>query len=324
MDSFGTLKRLNLRNIWPHEASDFTPWLAENIEELGKVLGMELELKRREADVGDFSLDLLATDLGTNRIVVIENQLTATDHDHLGKLITYASGFDASVVVWLSESIREEHRQGLEWLNQRTDSGTEFFGVVVEVLQIDDSKPAYNFKPIVFPNEWQKSKRRPGTGQVSKKMEAYRLFFQELLDVLREKHKFTNARKGQPQSWYTFSSGHSGIYYGASFALGNRARVELYIDQGDSEKNKALFDLLFQDKANIESECGSELEWERLDDKRSSRVALYTSGTIDSSDETKKQLQNWMSDNLLKFKKVFNSRLKKLLNEVNKSQSMSS
>jgi len=319
MDSFGTLKKLNLRKIWPHEASNFTPWLAENIEELGKALGMELELKRREADVGDFSLDLLATDLGTNRTVVIENQLTATDHDHLGKLITYASGFDASVVIWLSESIREEHRQGLEWLNQRTDSDTEFFGVVIEVLQIDDSKPAYNFKPIVFPNEWQKSKRRPGTGQVSEKMEAYRLYFQELLDVLREKHKFTNARKGQPQSWYTFSSGHSGIYYGACFALGNRARVELYIDQGDSEKNKALFDLLFQDKANIESELGNELEWERLDDKRSSRVALYTSGTIESNDETKKQLQNWMSDNLLKFKKVFNTRLKKLLNEINKS-----
>lgn len=321
MDSFGTLKRLNLRKLWPHEASNFTPWLAENIEELGKTLGMELELelKRREADVGDFSLDLLATDLGTNRTVVIENQLTQTDHDHLGKLITYASGFDASVVIWLSESIREEHRQGLEWLNQRTDSDTEFFGVVIEVLQIDDSKPAYHFKPIVFPNEWKKSKRRPGTGQVSEKMEAYRLYFQELLDILREKHKFTNARKGQPQSWYTFSSGHSGIYYGACFALGSRARVELYIDQGDSEKNKTLFDLLFQEKVNIESELGNELEWERLDDKRSSRVALYTPGTIDSSDETKKQLQTWMSEYLLNFKAVFNNRLQKLLSEINKS-----
>lgn len=324
MVSFGTLKKLNLRNIWPHEASNFTPWLAENIEELGKVLGMELELKRREADVGDFSLDLLATDLGTNRTVVIENQLTATDHDHLGKLITYASGFDASVVIWLSESIREEHRQSLEWLNQRTDSDTEFFGVVVEVLQIDDSKPAYNFKPVVFPNEWRKSKRRPSSGQVSEKMEAYRVYFQQLLDVLREKHKFTNARKGQPQSWYTFSSGYSGIYYGACFALRNRARVELYLDQGDAEKNKALFDLLFHDKANIESEIGNQLEWERLDDKRSSRIALYTSGTIESDTETKSQLQNWMIDNLLKFKKVFNNRLKKLLNELNKSESMSS
>lgn len=316
MNSFGTLRRVNLRSIWQHEASNFTPWLAENIGELGKVLGMELELQRREADVGDFSLDLLATDLGTNRLVIIENQLTATDHDHLGKLITYASGFDASVVIWIAESIREEHRQSLEWLNQRTDSDTEFFGVIVEVVQIDDSKPAYDFRPIVFPNEWRKSKRREGTGQVSKKMEAYRLYFQELIDVLREKHKFTNARKGQPQSWYTFSSGHSGIYYGACFALANRARVELYIDQGDTDKNKALFDWLFQDKADIESELGSELEWERLDEKRSSRVALYTSGTIESDDETKRQLQNWMLNNLLKFKKIFDKRLKQFLNQL--------
>ena len=140
---------------------------------------MELELEEREASVGEFSLDLLATDLGTGRTVVIENQFGVTDHDHLGKLLTYAGGFDAATIVWLGEKIREEHRQALEWLNRRTDADTQFFGVIAEILQIDDSKPAYNFRAVVFPNEWQKTRR--GTKPVSSKSDAYRDYFQRLI-----------------------------------------------------------------------------------------------------------------------------------------------
>jgi len=117
MPDFGNIALVEVRTMWPNEARDFTPWLASNLSRLGVVLGMDLELTKREADVGDFSLDLLARDLSTNRPVIIENQFGATNHDHFGKLITYAAGIDAAAVIWLAESIRDEHRQAIEWLN---------------------------------------------------------------------------------------------------------------------------------------------------------------------------------------------------------------
>jgi len=314
MKEFGKLKRLDLRSIWPNEARDFTKWLAENIQALGETLGMDLEIESSEASVGDFSLDLHAKDLGGGREVIIENQLTATDHDHLGKLLTYAAGFDASVIVWIAESIREEHRQALDWLNRHTDSNTEFFGVVVEVFHIDDSRPVYNFRPVVFPNDWQRTKRRAATTQVTERAEAYRQFFQALIDELREKHKFTGARLGQPQGWYTFSSGYSGFHYTVSFAQGERVRVELYIDHADAEVNKRIFDEFYQMKDEIENEFGEKFEWERLDNKRGSRIAIYRSGSLESDQEALNDIRAWSIEKVLKLKKVFTPRLKKYSN----------
>lgn len=308
MIEFDTIEKVDPRSIWSHEAHDFTPWLAQNLDRLGNAIGIELELLEREANVGDFSLDLLAVDLGRNAPVIIENQLAVTDHDHLGKLITYASGYDAEVILWVSTEIREEHRQALDWLNQRTDSNTDFFGVVVEVIRIGDSKPALQFRVAVSPNEWQKSAKKKTNTTTSEKSEKYRQYFQDLLDDLRETYKFTGARKGQPQSWYTFSSGNKRFVYGHSFAAGNRVRTEIYIDSSDVDENKQYFDLLLSQRESIESEFGQTLEWERLDDKRASRVAIYREGSIDSSTEELQDIHAWGINNLLQFKKVFGPR----------------
>lgn len=315
MTTFGNLKRLNLREIWCNEAKDFTPWLASHISELGEALGMDLELTQSEAAVGGFSLDLLAVDISSHSTVVIENQLQSTDHDHLGKLITYASGFDASVIIWVSDSFREEHRKALDWLNQVTDSETEFFAVVVEILQIDDSQPAFNFRPVVFPNEWSKGGHGP-TPPPTPRMEKYRNYFQALIDELRDKHAFTKSRKAQPESWHDFSSGHTGVVYGMSFVHDRKARVHLYIDLGNYDSNKALFDMFLADREAIESEFGYPLAWERLEDKRASRIGIYRPGSIEDSEPQLREIRAWSIENLLRFREVFAERTKEYLREL--------
>lgn len=303
MPDFGSLRTVELRKIWPHEAVDFTPWLAEHISVLGESLGIELEIIESEASVGDFSLDLLAKDLGTGRNVIIENQLTSTDHDHLGKLLTYAAGFEAGAIVWVSQAIRDEHRRALDWLNQHTDDDTAFFGVVVEVLQIDDSRPAFNFKPVVTPNEWLRGGIGSGGKSPSTRGEAYRQFFQSLIDELRDKHRFTSAKVGQPQNWYSFSSGIRGVLYSASFAQGGRIRVEVYIDLGEPSKNKLLFDRLFAERQPIEAAFGEPLEWERLDDRRGSRIASYFPGSIFEESQKLVAIRDQIIDRLLRLKR---------------------
>lgn len=315
MPDFGNIKKINIKDIWQHEAQNFTPWLAINLEKLGESVGMDLEMIEQEASVGNFSLDILAKDLSTGHNVIIENQFGDTDHDHLGKMLTYAAGFDASKVIWISENVRDEHRQTIEWLNQRTDTDTQFFAIEIEVFKIDDSKPAYNFKPIVFPNEWRKSKKQSSSKSASAKGEAYREYFQFLMDELRTKHSFTKARIAQPQSWYIFPTGIYGISYGTSFAQGKRVRAELYIDVGDSEKNKGLFDWLFEKKQIIENEFGESLDWERLDDRRASRIAIYREGSIDDV-EVLTEIRAWAIQELLKFRKAFSSHLKTYKSQV--------
>lgn len=309
MITLGELKRLNPRTVWADEAHDFTPWMEQNLGKLGEALSMDLELTTREAPVGDFSCDLLARDVGTKRIVIIENQFGATDHDHLGKILTYAAGLDAEAIIWVSERIRDEHRQTLEWLNRHTDKEIGFFGVVVEVLQIGLSPAAVNFKPVVFPNEWQRAAKQSAE-TLSGREEAYRAYFQGLLDELREKHHFTNAKAGQPQSWYLFRSGVPGVDYGTSFAQGSRVRAELYIDFEDSETNKAYFDRLYADRKDFEGAFGEALSWERLDARRASRVAVYCVGSIDSTPDDLNRIRAWAIERLLKFRSVFGPKLR--------------
>ncbi|MFN0201318.1 MAG: DUF4268 domain-containing protein [Bacteroidia bacterium] len=312
MIEFAPIEKVNLREIWKHEEHDFTPWLAENISKLGDAIGLELAFKEKEVLSGSFELDILATDLGRDRIVVIENQLEATDHSHLGQLLTYAAWHKAEVIIWLSKEVREAHRASIDWLNSNTSENIEFFAIEVEVLKIGNSQPALNFKLKSFPNDWQKSNTK--ISKPSDIQNAYQDFFQKLIDDLRDNHRFTNAKKGQPQSWYSFSSGLSGLIYSASFAKDNRLRAELYIDTGKIDLNKSIFDKLLLEKEAIEKAFGKELSWERLDDKRASRVAIYSEGKISDDAEKLELHKNWFIANLRLLKDVLNKRCEVLIN----------
>jgi hypothetical protein len=305
----GKIQNVFLKELWPGEATQFTPWLAQNLDVLADKLGMDLELESTEVSVGDFSADIIAIDLSTNRRVIIENQFGSTDHRHLGQLITYSSVLGVGVVVWIAETIRSEHKSAIDFLNQNLKESLRLYAVEASIIRIDESKPAFVLNVVSMPAEAPVVSGDPQ--QLSETREKYRTYFQGLIDELRETHKFTNARSGQPQNWYTFSSENSRVYtYSTSFSKGGRVRVEVYIDCGDKTKNEQLFEcLLNKHKDELEAALGFALSWEILDHRRACRIAVYRDGEIDADSEKLVDIKQWAIENLLKFKAVFPNRI---------------
>jgi hypothetical protein len=311
MRKLGKLMRVDdLRSVWQHEAHDFTPWLRDNIELLAEAVGLELDLVETESPVGDYAVDLYAKDLNTGRWVIIENQLEQTDHSHLGQLMAYSAGKEAGVIIWISPQFRDEHRQALDWLNEITDETASFFGIELELLQVDDSLPAPHFKLVAQPNEWRKAISQP---TISLRQQAYETFFGELLDKVKAKHPdLTRASKGYPQNWFTFPIGRSGFAISTTFTQDNSFRVELYIDVGDKAKNKAAFDALHRDQEAIEAAIGPGVVWERLDDKQASRIYRGVDGSIGDGSAHLEELQDWAVGLVWTFRKVFRPRVQKI------------
>ena len=158
MPTLNRLKEIkDLRTVWPNEAQDFTPWLSldENIALLSEAVGIDIIVSETESSVGRFNVDIFASESGTDRKIIIENQLDTTNHDHLGKLITYASGKSANVIIWMVKQARDEHRAAIEWLNNHTDGNISFYLCEIKLFQIGASEPAVKFevieKPLALP-----------------------------------------------------------------------------------------------------------------------------------------------------------------------------
>jgi hypothetical protein len=312
----GRIRRLDAREVWSHEATAFTPWLQQHIDQLNEALGLEVELSGREEKVGPFAVDLYGKEIQTGHPAIIENQLEPTDHSHLGQLLTYAAGVKAGIVVWVAPKFREEHEETLKWLNEITPDGVNFFGVEIEILEINGQR-APNFKPLVQPNSWQKARSAISSvaPEVSKREAAYQKFYGKLLDGLKARMPdATSAARVSPQHWFSFAAGKTGASFSWAFGKGSRFRVELYIDTGDRQRNEAIFNALHQEGAEIEQAIGVPLDWDTLVHKRAMRISAYApiKTSIEGSPQDLQQLQDWGVDMMIRFVKVFRPRLKAL------------
>lgn len=151
-----TPRRVPLRDVWPHEQRDFSRWVKDNIEFLNEHLGVTVDPESLEPEVatGPFAADLVGngTDDETGDVVkvVIENQLERTDHDHLGKVVTYAANHDATHAVWIAAEARPEHVRAVQWLNTHPDLVVWLF--VVEAVAVNDRQVAPSLRRIVGPS----------------------------------------------------------------------------------------------------------------------------------------------------------------------------
>lgn len=315
MTKLGTLRKIELRNIWQTEDQDFTPWLAgeDNIQILGDTLGIELEVEAQEKEVGPFRADILCKNLLDDSWVLIENQLEKTDHKHLGQILTYAAGLKAVTIVWIAQRFTDEHRATLDWLNQVTEDKFQFFGLEVELWQIGDSAAAPKFNVVSKPNEWSRV-----VGAATKRIENEALtdtkklqlkYWTELNNQLQS-HPSLRMQKPRPQHWTNIPIGRSGMRLGAIInTRENYLAIELYL--GD-ENALAYFSELEQDKSQIESELGYQLDWKPLPDKRASRIIHYLPNASLDSENRWKEYRSWMIQALEDFNRVFRHRVKKL------------
>lgn len=300
----GKLHEIDIRTVWKHEQYDFSKWLAEedNIRELGDTLNLSLTDVETEKFVGNYRCDIICKDELTGKMVLIENQLEPTNHDHLGKIITYASGLDAAVVVWIVSSARDEHASAIEWLNKHTDDEISFFLLEVHAYKIGDSEPAPQFKIIEQPNDFVKTVKAIAKNADLNDSEKNRLeFWTQFNEVIDTKGKPFNKRKATTDHWYNVAIGSSEA--SISIDLVNKEhkiRVSLWIND-----NKDIFDDLLQKKDDIETALGFELEWNRLDNKKASYICTYIKGLDFKNQDNYPQLMEQIIDLVLTMRKVF-------------------
>ena len=280
----GKIQEVDLREVWPHEANSFTPWLEEYPEELGEVLVLDLEFVR-EKPIGKFSLDLFGTDLTTGRRVVVENQLETSNHSHLGQLLTYAGGVEPSIIVWVAKSIRSEHRAALEWLNSVTGTETLFFGVEVKAVRIGDSIPAPMLDVVVEPNSWSKEVKSSGVGSLeSAKSRTYAEFWRAFIEKASADLPEFATRTAWTRNWLPTGGGMSGVNLNLVFHA-QGVRIEIYLGSADPAINQDRFERILTSRTEIEAELGQSLQWEQLEGKKACRISLYgPSGDVTDQD----------------------------------------
>lgn len=317
--SLGRLQRVDLRTIWTSEPVQFTPWLArpENLEILGETLGLDFESESVEVEkeVGSFRADIVCKD-SEGSSVLIENQLEQTDHNHFGKLLTYAAGRQAVTVVWLAARFRDEHRAALDWLNEITHEKSRFFGLEIELWQIGDSPAAPKFNIVSMPNDWSRlvaqSSRAMDDAELTKTKLKQMEYWTRLQSVLDDQNgEVKGNRKPQPQHWMEYPIGRTGFWLSAVLHSRQKyIRVELYISGVDAANH---LDRLEQQRDEIERELDYRLEWgDQSPTARDRRIAYYRRD-VDSDDESDWPRQHeWLAKHLNDLHRVFVQRVRDL------------
>lgn len=302
MALLGKIEKIDdLRTVWKHEAHDFSKWLAreENLSLLSEAIGIDMVLKETESSVGSFSVDLFASEEGTGRKIIVENQLEDTDHDHLGKIITYASGKGAEVIVWIVKRARDEHRQAVEWLNQHTDENIGFFLVEIELWRINDSLPAPKFTIIEKPNDWAKTMKVVDGLSEHQKMQLE--FWQAFIDYAAKNDEFKKTftqRKAQPQHWYEVSVGSS--VYHITFTINSQKKkvgAEIYINN-----DKETYEHFKKFATEIEQEIGSEIVWREAN--KDCRILVLHDGDVKKGSDSWAQYFEWFCKMGILLKKI--------------------
>ncbi|MCV0372755.1 MAG: DUF4268 domain-containing protein [Nitrosarchaeum sp.] len=251
--------------VKPREVFDtepeFTQWLSDNLDYLEDVLGLSFEDGKPEEIIGDFNCDIVARIVDSEEKVIIENQFERTDHDHLGKIITYGAGMDAKCIIWISPEFRDEHIAAIEWLNQNSKNETgSFFGVKLEFIRIENSSIAPNFSIVVKPNDWTKSIRDFGEQSDLRKFR-YR-FFENLIE---EYSKIDSTwTKVKPVSRHYLRYGRlmrSFRLFWEHYTSQNTVGISIHIKTGDSSKDRAIYEELMKNKQEMEEFVGEELQW---------------------------------------------------------------
>ncbi len=306
----GKIEKVPLREIWKHEATELTKWLQENPDVISDVIGFQLVNIEREQSTGNFNVDLIAENTSGDS-VIIENQLEKSNHDHLGKILTYLTSFDAKIAIWICSDPRPEHIKAISWLNESTDCS--FYILKIEGIKIGDSKPAALLTLIVGPSEITKE---AGTKKREKSVlhENRYKFFEMLIKRSKEKHQLFGSISPSDYTWIGAGSGKSGLQY--TFWLTKEdVKIILYIDRGKGSDNENL-DILNQlktKKEEIEGVFGSELEWLEMEDKRVCEIRkVYKLGGLSSSEEKWPEIIEVATDGMVLFEKALKGPISKL------------
>jgi len=304
MKKLARLEKLKPRKIWKHEALDFTRWLAEkeNIDLLCEELGINIENVRTEAAAGRYAVDIVADDIDRNAKVIIENQLESTDHKHLGQILTYASAFDASIIVWVVTDFTEEHKQAIDWFNRHMPEEINFFLVLTEVYKIGDSDPAPHFTVVCEPNQWGKALVKSATGDsVSNLKLQQQQFWEGLKEYAEDANLSLNlGQKSRPQHWYNISFGTSRCHI--VLRLNSQKKYiscEIYIGN-----DPQLFEELNSNKGAIEAEIGESLNWMELPKATASRIQLVIACDPMEQEQWPKYFE-WCATYVQKFSTAF-------------------